>query len=65
MALLFYILHSILLPQSRELFGVCILHPVSHKNVDTLLTNNDFHKAKTQIVSSAERWLKVLRCIDM
>jgi len=41
MAFLFYIFDSILLPQSRELFGVCILHPESHKNVDTLLIDND------------------------
>jgi len=41
MAFLIYILHSILHPQTRELFGVCILYPGSHKNIDTLLKNND------------------------
>jgi len=36
MAFLIYILHSMLPPQSRKLFGVCILHPGSHKHVQTL-----------------------------
>jgi len=61
MAFLFYILHSILLLQSRELFGVCILHPGSHKNIDTLLTNNDLQSTfpmRQRFANLAEQWLR-------